>query len=278
MRRSPNPFADVDTIEDKKLVSICQHLLTGKADISELDEVSYLALAADVPTKIVEATGKSSRGYILVCYGWNLYDVNYLFEGTQPSEAVPISEAGFTEDQLVLLAKEDSYLRYIRTLEKHNSNPKGYYFPVELEEKIKTTERRMAAKGKLTKLLVGLRGNSSAKTPASQAPKVSASLRNEVLQFHEYSCIFDGRSRPEFKMHAHHVIPQRVIKQLALPERLFSARENLFCACSGCNIVKSDKLTQADVRFYLAQFSNPIHPNYLLIKFLEKFRELHNES
>jgi hypothetical protein len=55
VRRSPNPFADVDTIEDKKLVSICQHLLTGKADISELDEVSYLALAADVPTKIVEA-------------------------------------------------------------------------------------------------------------------------------------------------------------------------------------------------------------------------------
>ena len=278
MRHSAGIFADVDTEEDKALVSLYQMLLTGKADISGLDDVSYLALAADVPTEIANATGKSGRGYMPVCYGWNLYDVNYLLKGSKPSEAVPISEAGFTDEQLVVLAKDDSYLKYIRALEVYHGQPKGYHFPVELEEEIKTMERKMAAKGKLNKLLVGLRESSSVSTSVSQTPKVSESLRNEVLQFNEYTCIFDGHSRPEFKMHVHHVIPQRSIKKLALPERLFTARENLVCACSGCNIVKSDELTQADVRFYLTQFSNPTHPNHLLVKFLERIHQLQSEA
>ena len=258
-------------------MALFQNLLLGKADISELDQVSYLALAADVPIEIANATGKSGRGYGPVCYGWNLYDVSYLLNGTMPAEAVPITEAGFTDEQLVLLAKADSYLKYIRALEIHDDRPRGYHFPVELEEEIKVMERRMAAKGKLNTLLAGLRDSSSANTSAPPAPKVSESMRNRVLQFHEYICVFDGRSRPEFKMHAHHVIPQRLIKRLALPERLFTARENLVCACSGCNIVKSDELTQADVLFCLAQFSNPSHPNHPLAKFLERIRQLQQE-
>ncbi len=274
--RGPGVFADVNTPEDQKLVSLYKRLLGDAADVSELDDVSSLVLAVDIPTSILTATGKSGRGFAADCYGWNLYDVNYLLKGTKPSEAAPISEAGFTDEQLVLLAKDDSYLDYIRALEVYDGRSRGYHFPIELEQEIKTMERRMAAKGKLNKLLVGLRDNSPAKTSPSQ--KVSESLRNEILQFHNYVCIFDGRCRPEFKMHVHHVIPQRLIKRLALPERLFTARENLVCACSGCNIVKSDELTQADVRFYLVQFANPKHPNHPLVKFLERFQQLQQET
>jgi hypothetical protein len=233
-------------------------------------------LAVDITENISDANNK--RGFMGVDYYWNLSDVNYLLKGTKPSGAVSIEQAGFTEEQLALLAKEDSYLKYIRALEAHDSKPAGYYFAVELEDKIKSMERQMTAKGTLNRLFAGLRDNQRSNNFTSQAPKISESMRNEVLQYHDYTCIFDGRSRPEFTMHVHHVIPQRSIERFNLSERLFTARENLVSACSGCNIVKSDELSQADVRFYLAQFSNPTHPNHSLVKFLEQIRQLQQEA
>jgi 5-methylcytosine-specific restriction endonuclease McrA len=123
-----------------------------------------------------------------------------------------------------------------------------------------------------------IRDNEFVNCSTAKIPQVPESVRNKVLQYHNYICFFDGRTRPEFVMHAHHVISKNLIKRLDLPERLFTARENLVCACSCCNTVKSADITQKDVRFYLTQFANSNHPNYPLLKFLDRIEKLQQES
>lgn len=109
----------------------------------------------------------------------------------------------------------------------------------------------------------------------SAKPVVRASVHNEVLKDHEYSCIFDGRTRPKFPIDVHHVIPQRLIERLELPESLYTNRANLVACCEPCNVAKSDKLSKEDVRFYLSQFSgNPNHPNAVLVRYLKLIQSL----
>jgi 5-methylcytosine-specific restriction endonuclease McrA len=275
----PGLFADVESEEDQNLISIYQRLLAGDTDVSEIDCLYSLTLAVDIPVSIQSMTGKSGALFGVRRYGWNLYDVSYLLEDRTPSEAVPIAKAGFTKERLSRLAKNDSYLKFIRTLETYAGKNRGHYFPVELESEIRKREERLAAEGKLNRLLVDLRNGPTKMEGSKKASKaVSESARNSVLQFHDYGCIFDGKTRPEVSLHVHHVIPQNLIKRLHLPERLFTARENLVCACSGCNLAKSDAVSRADVRFYLRQFESPGHPNHPLVSILQKLEELQFEK
>jgi hypothetical protein len=109
----------------------------------------------------------------------------------------------------------------------------------------------------------------------SSKPVVRASVHNEVLKDHEYSCIFDGRARPKFPIDVHHVIPRRLIERLELPRSLYTDRANLVACCEPCNVAKSDKLSKEDVRFYLSQFSgDPDHPNALLCRYLRLIQGL----
>lgn len=269
---------DCDEPEDQRLVSLHGDLFVGKRDVSELDSEYHLVLASEVPETILQTTGHSNVGFTNVFYYWNFYDVNYLLKGSQPAEAVPIVRAGFSEDDLISLAKSDRYLSYIRLLERYAKQPHGHYFPVELEEQLMAFERKHSAGITLRRKLLELRAPRFDIRPDNPSAQVSEKMRNEVLKYHSYSCIFDGRTRPEFPIHVHHVIPRRLIKQLSLPELLFTARENLVASCGGCNIVKSDQLSKADVLFYLSQFSVKDHPNNALLPFIERVRAFQQDD
>jgi 5-methylcytosine-specific restriction endonuclease McrA len=266
-------FADCQHPEDKKWVSLFQALLKGEKDISVFDDESRLTLAADVPKSILNATGKSGVSFSQSNYYWHFYDIHFLLNNQQPTYAVPISEAGFSESDLADLAKPDHCLEYVRLLEEYSGNPKGHYFPVELEKKMIEIERRHNAKARLHEKLRTLR-NPMTKSTKNLSPQVPKKLKNIVLQFHNYTCIFDGQTRPDFPIHVHHIIPVRQIEKLSLPVYLFTARENLVACCEGCNIAKSDELSKPDIRFYLLQFNKPDHPNYPLIPLLKQIEQL----
>ena len=271
-------FVDCAEPEDQKLIALYQDILAGRKDVSSLDNEYGLTLAVDIPKAVLEANGTSDRLFGVACYSWRFYDINYLLKDSKPGEAVPIGDAGFSEDDLVALGKPDQYLAYVRNLEEYAGEPKGHYFPVELEKQSMEFERKHSAKVRLRQKLLGLRSPRSRGLGDTSRPAVPEGTRNEVLQFHDYCCVFDGRTRPEFPIHVHHIIPQRLIERLSLPARLFTARENLVACCSGCNIAKSDELSKADVRFYLSKFSGEFHPNNPLLPFLQRIRDLQEDS
>ena len=276
LREGPGAFADCE--EDRKLVALYQNILNQKADVSELDSLPSLFLAVKLPETLREATGNSNRGFSPLFYYWNVDDIVYLLEGKRPSVAVSLEVAGFSDDELTALGKSEPFLPYLRNFEKYSNRPEGYYLPREMENQFKDLERKQYSRIKLCKKLFGLRGshaNSEVKMPSQSVPEKT---RNEVLGFHNYACLFDGRTRPEYSMHVHHVIPRKWIQRLSLPEHLFVARWNLVAACSGCNIAKRDEVSKADVRFYLQQFSRADHPNNSLIPLLESLRDLQERS
>lgn len=258
-------------------MGLWQDVFAQRKDVSALDTEYMLVLAVEVPEHIAQMTENSNAGFCPTFYYWNLYDVNSLLNESQPSEAAPISTAGFTEDELIMLGKSDRYLAYIRSLEGYAGKPRGHYFPIELEEQIGTFEKKHSEKVKLRQRLLGLREPRGKEFLKSTSVSIPEKLRTKVLEYGNYSCLFDGRSRPEYPIHVHHIIPQRLIRQLNLNDRLFLARENLVAVCRGCNIAKSDELSKVDVRFYLEKFSDWNHPNYPLLSSLKKIRAIQDE-
>lgn len=273
VRKAPGSFGNA--LEDPEANAKFKSILEGKEDVSDMDDHGSFTLALELHTSVLSKTGNSGNN---ASYYWNLWDVDYLLNGTKPPSAVPISDAGFTAEQLATLAKDDSYLEYIRAYEDSLGKPKGHYFPISLEAKINAREKRLAPVRKLNKLRSGLKEEKSTKRQSGATSNIPETLRNKILQFHGYACIFDGRTRPEVDLHVHHVIPRKLIQRLSLPERLFLDRENLVCACSGCNIAKGDDVAPADVAEYLKQFRDPSHPNHPILKFVEKIKILQSEE
>ena len=250
---------------DQSIVALFQDIVTQRKDVSELDDECSLVLA--IAPECIQGSGAK--------YYWKLYDVDYMLRGASPPpNAVPIGEAGFSENDLLALATPDRYLSYIRNMETYLDIPEGHYFPKELEKQVLDFERQFNAKAKLWQKLLQLRVPRDAFPVETACETVSPKMKNAVLQFHAYSCFFDGKTRPEVPIHVHHVLPRRLIQRLSLPERLYTARENLVACCGGCNIVKSDELSKPDIQFYLKQFADPTHPNNRLIPFLENIRNL----
>lgn len=267
-------FMDCVSEEDQGLIQKCKEVLNLKKDIAELDSHS-LFLAADIPDTINEATGQSRQPYSLKIYTWKLADVEYLLKGIRPAEAIEIRRIGLSSDDLLHLASNTRYLSFIRDYEKGSLQSEGHYFPLSLEKKLRVIEDQTAAQVSFRKKLLALK-----RTPGpriSSSPQVTEKIRNKVLQYHNYACIFDGKTRPDFAIHVHHVIPRKLIERLHLPESLFTARENLVASCSGCNITKSDELNPKDIAFYISQFSSLEHPNNALVSYLRKIQELQRQ-
>ncbi len=262
-----NGFADRhQEPEDWRLRSLYKDIIAGEKDVSELDDEGGLKLAIDVPAT-------SYLGHPTFYY-WKLKDVCYLLDDARPAEGVPIRQAGFCEETLLALDKCDPYLPYIRDYEKCMGRPKGYYFPVEREQNLNDFEGKLFAKFNLRQRIAGLKKPKHAARKPSSGPQVSSSMRNDVLQFHQYECFFDGRKRPKVILQVHHIFTRKMIECLGLSPRLFTARENLVASCSDCNVAKSAKLSNIDVNFCLSQFSFKTHPNHALIPHLQKLRDL----
>ncbi|MBV9659252.1 MAG: HNH endonuclease, partial [Verrucomicrobia bacterium] len=269
-------FVDCQSEHDQKLIHTYSGILNSNQDVAELDSPYSLVLAVEIPDGVGEATGTSNRSYMPTIYSWKLYDVVYFLKGTKPAEAVNISELGLSSDDLLQLASGDRYLAFVRAFEKASQQPAGHYFSTSLEKQLRALEDQTDAQAMLQRKLLTLK-----RTPAtrrSSSPQVRAKIRNEVLQFHNYTCIFDGRTRPEVAMHAHHVIPRRVIERLHLPKSLLTARENLVAACIDCNGAKSDELNPKDIAFYLGQFAAADHPNHTLISLLQQIQRLQERA
>jgi hypothetical protein len=274
VRPTIESFADCGTEEDRRLVSLHIGMLAGEVDVSVLDDEFSVKLAIDIPEVVREADGRSGRGLHARIYHWKFHDVNYLLKGEMPSEAVPVSEAGFFEDDLIALGTAEDFLTWIRLHERFLGEPKGYRFPVALEEKFRDFQSKNLARVKLRQKQLGLRLSGGGRSARGDPPSVPESMRNEVLKDHDYRCLFCGRGRPEFRIDVHHVFPRRLIERLDLPERLFTARENLVACCAGCNVAKSDEVSKEDVRFYLCQFARVDHANNRLVSALELLRKL----
>src|SRR5437016_10308671 len=90
VRQGQGAFADCPTAEDQNLVSLYRDILNVQKDVSSCDDEYSLRLAIKIPETIRRANGKSNAGFSPIFYYWNFYDVNYLLNDSQPSEAVPI--------------------------------------------------------------------------------------------------------------------------------------------------------------------------------------------
>lgn len=274
IRAGRGGFVDCDEPEDQTQVALHQQLFRGEKDPSAMDSEYSFMLALELPDEILGTTGRSGAHFSPRRYFWNLYDVNYLLEGAKPAEAIPLSEVGFDEDSLLSLAKAgDRILPYIRALEEFAGHHRGYYLKPHLEDKLKEFEGKFAGKVKLSQKRSELRDFSAGSSSAEQA--LSPGRKNEVLQYHGYTCFFCGKGRPEATLHVHHVIPRSWIKKISLSERLHSARENLVASCEACNLAKLDRLTRADIEFYLRQFARSNYAkNQPLIPLLKRIEEL----
>jgi len=268
-------FVDCPSQQDQKLLHICAGIFRATQDVAELDSERSLALAIDIPESVVDATGTSDRHYQPTIYSWNLYDVNYLLRGTRPAEAVDIATLGLSNDDLLQLANNDRYLAFIRAFGKASQRPVGYYFPISLEKDLRKLEEQTTAQANLRRKLLRLKRAPAVRACACVRP--TQKVRNEVLRFHEYTCIFDGKARSDCAIDVHHVIPRRLIQRLHLPESLLTARENLVAACTGCNVAKSDELHPTDVTFYLRQFASFDHPNHALVPLLRRIQLLQSK-
>lgn len=268
VRKIRVPFVDCE--EDTDVVIRYKRIHAGALDVGVLDNQYSLTLAVNIPDDIEQANGTSNRLYVTDRYYWDYPDVIYLLQNGSPA-SVDIAEAGFDTDRLIELASPDRCLAYIRALEEFSCKPKGHYLPIHLENKLAQFERQHRGGAFLRASLRGLRVDLDPILPSSTIPETT---RNAVLQYNRYQCIFDGRGRPDHHLHVHHIIPKKLIERLGLSIRLYSARENLVACCAGCNIVKSDKLTPADINFYFSQFSDSHHPNHGILAYLVKIRDL----
>lgn len=268
VRKRREPLVDCEDNID--VVNQYKRIHAGTLDVGYIDDQFSLTLGVNIPADIEKANGTSNRLYMTDRYYWDFSDVIYHIQHECPA-SVDIAEAGFDTDRLMELASPDRCLSYIRAVEEFAGRPKGHYFPIQLENQLALFERQQRGNAVLRAKLKGLRVDLDPRRPNAT---VSDATRNMVLQDNCYQCIFDGRGRPDYHLHVHHIIPRKLIERLGLSKRLYSARENLVACCAGCNIVKSDKLTPADINFYFSQFGDPQHPNHGILPCLEKIRDL----
>lgn len=85
-------------------------------------------------------------------------------------------------------------------------------------------------------------------------------------------CLFTGQTSDQIELQVHHIISRRIIELLRLTDDLFTAPYNLVTVSAPLNIAKSAQLTSEDIDFYIERFSDPTHPNYRVLYYLDLFR------
>lgn len=272
------PFVDCADPDEKRNIDTLKAIFRGEMDVREFDSEYEFILALNIPDHIESCDGTTDRSVYVEPFKWNVSDVAFLVEGRMPIHHPSISEAGFSKNDLLKLANPShSAVDYIEGLEIHARYKKGHYLGSGGKERLMAIEKSLAAKVRLSQK----RDQLSDYLRASQKGDVSigGKIRNEVLQDHNYACIFCGKTRPDVVLQAHHVIPRSIIKKIQLDEALYTCRWNLVCACVECNQAKSDTLAVQDLKFLIKQIeSGVLVKNRILLSTLMKFENLRQSN
>ncbi|MEI8285397.1 MAG: HNH endonuclease signature motif containing protein [bacterium] len=249
-------------------------ILRGELDVGEFDSEFEFVLALQIPDHVESCDGTTGRSVFVEYFKWNVSDVAFLVGDNMPIHHPSISEAGFSKKDLLRLANlSHSAVDYIEGLETYAGYKKGHYLGSQGNGKLRELEKSFAAKVRLTQKRDQLADY--LRTPHKVLISISSKVRNEVLQDHDYTCIFCGKARPDVQIQAHHVIPKSIIKKLQMDEGLYTCRWNLVCACVECNQAKSDTLAIQDLRFLIKQIeSGTLVKNRMLLPNLRKFENL----
>jgi len=109
---------------------------------------------------------------------------------------------------------------------------------------------------------------------ASSQNDINPKLRSEILRRDNYKCVFCGRSSSVAILQVDHIIPRSLIKRLCLSEKLNKEKFNLCTACDKCNVAKKDFIQSEDIEHYFQAFTDINHPNYPILEYLQKIKDL----
>ena len=264
-------FVDCDDPGEMRAIDTLKLIVRGDLDASSFDTAYEFILALQIPCEIKACNGTSGRSIFVESYKWHVADPVFLVDDEMQATYADIAVAGFTASELFHLANsKHSAVDYIEGLEKYAGYKKGHYCGSQAKQKLRDLEKRNMALIKMARKRSTL--YVSSRTTRTQADSISQKMRNEVLQDHEYTCLFCGKGRPNVLVEAHHVIPKNIVMKLRLDMNLLSCRWNLVAACKGCNGAKSDTLAPEDLRFITSHIaSGHLEKNRRLMPFLEQF-------
>jgi hypothetical protein len=267
-------FVDCLDPDDRQSILTLKAILRGEMDVREFDSEFVFVLALDMPEHVGTCDGTTGRSVFVEPFKWDVSDVAFLVEENRPIHHPSISEAGFSKKDLLRLANpRHSAVDYIEDLEIHAGYKKGHYLGSGGKDRLIELEKSLAAKIRLFQKRDQL--SDYLRAPQKVDVSIGGKIRNNVLQDHEYACIFCGKARPDVALHVHHVIPRGIVKKLQLDEGLYTCRWNLVCACVECNLAKSDNLAAQDLRFFIKQIeSGSLANNRMLLPTLIKFENL----
>lgn len=267
-------FVDCNEPKEKELIDTLKAILRGEKDVSEFDNECEFILALKIPDDVESCDGTTERIFNVEFFKWDVPDVACLVEGFMPVGNSGISAAGFSEKELLRLANpRHSSVDFIEGLETHSGRVKCHYLTSNGKRKLRELEKRFSAKAKLSQKRDQLAD--PLRDPQKIRNSTGGKIRNEILQDHNYTCIFCGRASPDVLLHVHHIIPKSIIKKLHLDEGLYTCRWNFVCACMECNLAKSDTLAPQDVKFFIEKIeSGKLEKNRRLLPALKRFADL----
>ena len=268
VRRS-DPSCFVDSLEDISTLHELQSVATGKHCVSVLEDRHAFVIKCVLPDDILERNGTTHDLLARHCFFWKMSDIETIFTGSEPAEAVSLKEAGIYTAYLRSIAQKSSCIPLLQKTATLFSN-RTCKFIHELKTDILAIEERLFA-GLEIDALKGVRPTSVRVKATSTSPRlIPLRLRDQILRRDGYHCIFCGRSGDESTtIEVHHIIPRSIVLRLSLDKGLFDAEENLCTTCFDCNRGKRDCLAKEDIDFYVTTFSNPGHPNLGIVKYLE---------
>lgn len=266
-----------DCVEDIELIKQMKNVCSRKLCLSSFDSLAQFIIKAVFPDNWNEYNGTSEELINWNYYHWKVWDVLYLIDGNTPNEAVSLKTANIPFNYLETIENKQSCIPLLRELKK-----KVKYDDL-TEDKIHKIER--IEEELFTELSIRkLKGSSSGyvseykKCIKSKEQQVNGKLRQEILRRDNYKCIFCGSTAETTKLEVDHIIPRLLIKKMFLNNSLNTEPINLCTTCRSCNREKSDQLNPKDIDYYLIRFSDHSHPNYGIIPYLLKIKELQNKE
>ena len=266
-------FADCP--EDLPYLHRVQSVAQGHTCVAQLEQSHELLLKAEFPADILERDGSSEEVIRWRAYCWKLWDVHSLIGDRHlPAEAIQISEAGVDFHFIGSLAHPISCLPMLRKTQE--VFPQGYTLTQEIASALERMETPLIASLQLHAMKMKQlkpAANSSSR-PIPTHPRISSSLRDEILRRDGYRCIFCGQGSSEASLEVNHIIPRSLIDKLHLGSSLHTSPHNLCVACFACNRGKRDNLRAEDIGYYRSRFSDKGHPNHDILPHLKKLSEL----
>lgn len=261
-----------DCMEDADITVKMQAICKGEKCLSVFDSLNDFLIVGDFPDNWKEFTCRSDQVGRFRAAKWKVWDVLYLLDNRKPAEAISLAEAGLSSIVLESLAKPISCIPILTKLRQD----------LEFAE---LTKQRIDDMQSLEETLFRQLHIEQLKGGETMAPslkrskmnverKISPSLRKRILARDGYRCVLCGSASEKVQLEVDHVIPVSLISRLGLSQDLHDAEYNLWTSCMQCNRGKGDYLPPDEISYYIRSCNNPNHPNYGVLPFLLRIRDL----